>query len=56
MAHAKGFRSGRKKCQREVICGRRQLCLHAGREIGFSINGIRVCIGLKYESLRSKKY
>lgn len=56
MARAKGFRSGRKKCQREVICRRRQACLHAGCEIGFSINGIRACIGLKCESLGSKKH
>jgi len=54
MARAKGFRSGRKKCQREVICRRRHACPQAGCEIGFSINGIRARIGLKCESPGSK--
>lgn len=54
MARAKGFRGGSKKCQREVICSRRQAGLEPGAGIGFSINGIRVRIGLKCESLGSK--
>lgn len=50
MARAKGFRSGGKKCQREVICSRGRVGPSAVSEIGFSINGIRVWIGLKCES------